>query len=107
MPLELSATSKPKGYAFIRFGIDSGNYYEYRKPLVQGWQSIDINLSELTSIKQIRDTMLKSDRQVFPVSNDPTAYFAIKDSPSPKSVLFIAIATAYRFKKYGMKNHLK
>ena len=94
MPLELSATSKPKGYAFIRFGIDSGNYYEYRKPLVQGWQSIDINLSELTSIKQIRDTMLKSDRQVFPVSNDPTAYFAIKGNPILTRVKFVGLGIA-------------
>jgi cell surface protein SprA len=94
MPSEISAQSKPKAYAFIRFGIDSGNYYEYRKPIVQGWQEIDINLSELTAIKQVRDTMMKFDRQVFPVANDPTAHFAIKGNPILTRVQFVGLGVA-------------
>ena len=94
MPSELSASSKPKGYAFIRFGIDSGNYYEYRKPIVQGWQSVDIKLSDLTAIKQIRDTMMKADRQTFPAPNDSTAYFAIKGNPILTRVKFVGLGIA-------------
>jgi hypothetical protein len=37
MPMTLTGISgKPRAYSFIRFGIDSGNYYEFRKPLVAG-----------------------------------------------------------------------
>src|SRR5690606_3584960 len=88
------AGAKAKAYALIRFGIDSANYYEYRRPLLQGWQDIEIKLSELTAIKQIRDTSLQWSKQVFPVPNDPLATFAIKGNPILTRVQFFGIGIA-------------
>ncbi len=94
MPFDVSAGSKAKGYAFIRFGIDSGNYYEYRRPLIKDWQEIEINLADLTAIKQVRDTMMLSDRQTFPVPNDPYAHFTIKGNPILTKVKFVGLGIA-------------
>ena len=48
---------------YLRFGSDSLNYYEYRQPLQpnpdlsqQNWSEISLKFSELTAIKQSRDT---------------------------------------------------
>jgi hypothetical protein len=72
MPENMVAGAVPKAYAFMRFGTDSSNYYEYRRPLLRDWDknTIEIELSALTAIKQIRDTLNLWDRQVFPVPND-------------------------------------
>ncbi len=84
----------PKAYAFVRFGTDSSNYYEYRRPLTRGWQDIDINLNELTAIKQIRDTSNYFERQTFPVQNDPLAFFAVRGNPVLTRVQFFGIGIA-------------
>ena len=96
MPSDLSGSvsSKAKAYSFIRFGIDSGNYYEYRRPIQAGWQEIDIELAQLVAIKQIRDTMMLSGRQTFPVPGDPTAHFAIKGNPILTKVRFVGLGVA-------------
>ncbi len=36
---------------FFRFGTDANNYYEYRQPLIGGWQSITVPFSEITALK--------------------------------------------------------
>lgn len=94
MPSNMVAGAKAKAYAYVRFGIDSANYYEYRRPLLRGWQDIEIKLSELTAIKQIRDTSMQWNRQVFPVPNDPLATFAIKGNPILTRVQFFGIGIA-------------
>ncbi len=91
MPANFVQGAKAKAYAFLRFGIDSANYYEYRRPLTRGWQDIEIILSELTAIKQIRDTANQWDRQIFPVASDPLAQFAIKGNPILTRVQFFGI----------------
>ena len=96
MPSNLSGNinSKAKAYSFIRFGIDSANYYEYRRPIQAGWQEIDIELAQLVAIKQIRDTMMLSGRQTFPVPGEPNAHFAIKGNPILTKVRFIGLGVA-------------
>ncbi len=91
MPDIIVPGAVPKAYAFIRFGIDSGNYYEYRRPLTRGWQDIEIDLSQLTAIKQARDTSITRERQIFPVPNDPDAVFAIKGYPILTRVQFFGV----------------
>jgi cell surface protein SprA len=81
-------------YAFIRFGIDSLNYYEYRRPLTSNWQDIGINLEELTATKQLRGNDLDPRRFEFPVPNDPLAIFAIKGNPSLTKVMFVGFGIA-------------
>ncbi len=90
--------SSVKAYAFVRFGIDSANYYEYRVPLLRGWQDIEVDLSELTAVKQIRDSANMYNRRVFPVPGDPKASFAIKGNP---------ILTRVRFFGLGISNPSK
>lgn len=94
MPNDILPGGKPKAYAFLRFGTDSMNYYEYRRPLIRGWQDIQINLEQLTAIKQIRDTSLKYDRQVFPIEGDEEGYFAIKGHPILTRVVFFGVGIA-------------
>ncbi len=100
MPDNLVPGAIPTAYAFIRFGIDSMNYYEYRTPLLRGWQDIEINLEQLTSIKQIRDTNRIYERQVFPVPNNPFAQFAIRGNPILTRVLFIGFGIANPAERY-------
>ncbi len=94
MPDQISANNEPKAYYFLRFGIDSSNYYEYRRPITRGWQEVEIDLAELTSYKQIRDTSFVYDRQTFPVAGDEHAHFAIRGYPILTNVSFFGFGIA-------------
>ena len=94
MPGGLTPGAVPKAYSFIRFGTDSSNYYEYRRPLLRNWQDIDIELAQLTAIKQIRDESGITERQVFPVPGDPLAIFAVKGNPVLTRVQFFGLGIA-------------
>lgn len=97
MPDEIRPGSIPKAYAYVRFGTDSSNYYEYRRPLLRGWQNIEIPLSDLTAIKQSRGEinpyLNKIDTVMIP--GDPLAYYAIKGNP---------VLTRVRFFGFGIHN---
>lgn len=94
MPDNMVKGAIPKAYTYIRFGIDSMNYYEYRRPIIRGWQDLQINLEELTAIKQIRDTSRITSQQIFPTKNDPLAYFIIKGNPILTRIQFIGLGVA-------------
>lgn len=94
MPDRVVPGSVSPAYCFIRFGVDSANYYEYRRPLTRGWQDLRIILAELTAIKQVRDGVFREDRQEFPVPGDPLATFAIKGSPILTRVQFVGFGIA-------------
>jgi cell surface protein SprA len=81
MPDNMITGSVPKAYAFVRFGIDSSNYYEYRRPLLRGWQDISIDLEELTKIKESQDSLNRYNRTSMPAPNDPDAVYLIKGNP--------------------------
>ncbi|MBM2817197.1 MAG: gliding motility-related protein [Ignavibacteria bacterium] len=88
-----------KAYAYVRFGIDSANYYEYRTPLVHdrtkcGWKSVDINLNELTAIKQERDTSKLFERYEKKLKSDPLTSYAIKGNPILTKVQFFGAGIA-------------
>jgi cell surface protein SprA len=100
MPDKITSGSVPKAYCFIRFGIDSSNYYEYRRPLTRGWQDIEIDLAQLTSFKQVRDTSNVYGRQIFPVQGDDQAYFAIKGNPILTRVSFFGLGIANPAENY-------
>lgn len=91
MPDNVIPGSVPKAYSYVRFGIDSSNYYEYRRPLVRGWQDIEIDLPTLTAIKQIRDTSKVFNAQDFPVPNDPFATFRIRGNPILTRIHFVGV----------------
>ncbi len=100
MPDALVKGSVPKAYMFIRFGIDSMNYYEYRCPVVRGWESIEIPLENLTAIKQIRDETGETERQIFPVSGNSQAYYAIRGNPILTRVQFVGLGISNPSERY-------
>jgi cell surface protein SprA len=62
VPDGVPSPEQPRVQAFIRFGVDSLNYYEYRMPLQRGWQDLAVDLPRLTAIKSFgRDTVVSAD----------------------------------------------
>jgi cell surface protein SprA len=100
MPDNVARGSIPKAYAFLRFGIDSSNYYEYRRPIIRGWQNIEIIMNELTAIKQLRDSLNITDRMIYPVPGDALATFAIKGNPVLTRVQFFGLGVANPSEQY-------
>ncbi|MFH1049515.1 MAG: cell surface protein SprA [bacterium] len=100
MPDNVVRGSIPKAYSFLRFGTDSSNYYEYRRPLTRGWQNIEILLSELTAVKQLRDSLNIRDRMVYPVPGDELATFAVKGNPVLTRVQFFGLGISNPAEQY-------
>lgn len=94
MPDNIGKGSTPKAYAFLRFGTDSSNYYEYRKPLLRGWQDVEIDMAELTSVKQIRDSLNFQKRTAIPSKNDPLAEYVVRGEPILTKIQFFGIGIA-------------
>ena len=92
MPVNLVEGAPVKAFVFLRFGVDSMNYYEYRTPIIQNWQNIEIDLAGMTGIKQIRDS--NNLRQTFPVPGNPYAMYAIRGNPILTKVQFFSFGIA-------------
>lgn len=95
MPDRILPGQTPKAYMYMRFGVDSNNYYEYRRPLLRGWQDLGFKLADLSAVKQIRDTSFLYNRQEFPVPGDELASFVIRGNP---------ILTRVQFFGFGIRN---
>lgn len=76
---------EPKVIAFMRFGWDSLNYYEYRVPLLRGWNEYTVNFGDLAAIKR-----LPFDAAGYNVPGQPGNKFVLKGIPSLTRVQFIA-----------------
>lgn len=100
MPDAVAPGATPPAYCFVRFGVDSANYYEYRRPLLRGWQDLRVIASEITAIKQLRDNTRQNERQEFPAPNDPQGIFAIKGNPILTRVSFFAFGIANPAERY-------
>ncbi|MFM8770569.1 MAG: cell surface protein SprA, partial [Candidatus Kapaibacterium sp.] len=100
MPAVVTPGSTPTAYCFIRFGIDSANYYEYRRPMIRGWQDLRVTIQDLTAIKEIRDKSRIDQRQEFPVPGDPQGVYAIKGSPIMTRVSFFGFGVANPAERY-------
>ncbi len=74
---------------YFRFGTDSNNYYEYRQPVRPGWNEIKIIFSELTSIKQARDSITQSVK--IPVEGLPGHFYIVKGVPTLTQVKFLMV----------------
>ena len=75
---------------FFRFGTDTNNYYEYRKPVLPGWNEITIDFDKITAIKQIKLDSTNLDGK-FPVEGKPFNYYSYKGNPSLTSIKFFSI----------------
>lgn len=75
---------------YFRFGIDTNNYYEYRKPVLPGWNEITIDFEKITAIKQIKLDSANLIRR-FPVEGKPYDFYSFKGNPSLTSIKFFSI----------------
>lgn len=94
MPDRVVDRSAAPAIAYIRFGTDSLNYYEYNRPLVRGWQDLGVILEQLTAIKQLRAPDGYLQRIEFEVPGDPLAKFAVKGNPSLTRIQFVGLGIA-------------
>lgn len=80
--------------AFLRFGVDTANYYEYNVALREGWQEVDIPLSTLTAFKARPDvdSLL---RQLKPATvtdpQNPEGQYIIRGAPTLTRVQYVAV----------------
>jgi cell surface protein SprA len=74
---------------YFRFGTDSNNFYEYRQPVRPGWNEIQIIFSELTKIKQARDSVNQTVK--IPVAGLPGHYYLVKGIPTLTQVKFLMV----------------
>lgn len=80
--------------AFVRFGVDTSNYYEYSAPLKEGWQEITIKLDTLTGAKPVAQ-LNGSAADLTIVALDSLQEYRIKGSPTLTRIQFI---------NYGIRN---
>lgn len=74
---------------YFKFGSDSNNFYEYRQPVRPGWNEISIVFSELTAIKQARDSVTQIVK--IPVPGQPGHFYLIKGNPTLTQVKFLTV----------------
>ncbi len=68
-------------WVYFRFGTDQFNYYEYRRPLMQGWQNIHVDFGTLTSLKARRNA--RADAISMPVGDGvPGSMYTVVGSPT-------------------------
>lgn len=85
----LGGTYNYSSEVYFRFGGDTNNYYEYRQPVLPGWNEITINFDELTAIKQIRDSLSQTLR--IPVKGKPGHFYILKGNPTLTTVKFLSV----------------
>ncbi len=83
---------------YLRFGSDTLNYYEYRQPLQasldpgqRNWNEISLKFSELTAIKQERDSTAIKNVYVVPVPDMPGHSYAVRGNPTLTRVSLFVI----------------
>ncbi|GMU86652.1 MAG: hypothetical protein AMXMBFR48_18940 [Ignavibacteriales bacterium] len=80
---------------YFQFGSDSNSYYEYRQPVRKGWNEITIKFSELTALKQARDSANIVFRRA--VSGKPGHYYQVKGNPTLTQVKFLQVGIYNKF----------
>ena len=93
--------TNPKNYGsevYLRFGSDSLNYYEYRQPVryneeitSYGWNEVSMVFSELTAIKQVRDSASIKNLYRVPVPGKEGNSYGVRGNPTLTSVSFFTI----------------
>lgn len=85
---EATVSGQPaKVIAFIRFGWDSLNYYEYRVPLLRDWNPYEIDFNDIAAVKQSAGG---AGLVEVPVAGKPGHTYAVRGLPSLTRVQFIA-----------------
>ncbi len=84
-----SLTYNKNAYVYLRFGTDTLNYYEYRMPVKENWHDMQIQLDKIRSIKQLKDSLNKSN--LFPVDGKPGHFYSFKGNPNLTAIKFLLV----------------
>ncbi len=79
---------------FFRFGVDTLNFYEYRAPIHPDWDirnEMLINFSDITAIKQARDSINIISDPIPVADGPPGAVYRVLGNPSLTQVRFLAV----------------
>lgn len=93
-------TGKYDASMVVRIGTDTSNYYEYRAPIHPDkrpgspWEALNevvINLSELTAVKQLRDSLTGQFVNTPVINGQPGATYGVVGNPSIRDVKQITL----------------
>lgn len=76
---------------YFRFGADTNNFYAYRQPITPGWNEVSILFSELTALKETRDSTQITMEYIQRVTGYDDHYYVVKGSPTLTSIKFLSI----------------
>ncbi len=91
-PLVKESDTLNRVWVYWRFGSDQYDYYEYRRPLVRGWQNIHVDFNTLVNLKVQRlstlDTIIAKDVSPNAV---PGATYSVVGSPTFTNAPFFVL----------------
>ncbi len=76
---------------YLRFGSDSANYYEYRQPVRADWNEVSLKFSELTAIKQARDSLQITREYLVPVPGEEGHFYGVRGNPTLTRISYFTI----------------
>lgn len=97
IPGSISYSTSDDSYeadVYFQFGSDSNSYYEYRQPVRTGWNEISIKFSELTALKQARDSA--NTAFIVPVPGQQGHFYSVKGNPTLTQVKFLQVGVLNR-----------
>ncbi|MFC2083422.1 cell surface protein SprA [Bacteroidota bacterium] len=81
---------------YFKFGSDTSNFYEYRKPVTfdtrastNGWSEIEIKFDEITAVKEKRDTTVGD--FLDPVQGRDGHFYGVRGNPTLTRITFFII----------------
>lgn len=92
--------------SFFQFGLDSLNYYEYRGPIYPGWDSrneVVVDFSELTAIKQLRDST-ESITKIIRYEGTDSVMYRVVGNPSLTQIRYLAIGVTNRAEQRAIRS---
>jgi len=81
---------------YFRFGADTNNFYAYRQPITPGWNEVSILFSELTALKDARDTTQITSEYIQKVTGHDDHYYVVKGNPSLTAIKFLSVVIVNR-----------
>lgn len=82
--------SEAQAIGFIRFGVDTLNYYEYSVPLQPGWKEVAIDLPKLTALKPIVQLSGANAGLTIVPADDGMGEYRVKGSPTLTRIQFVS-----------------
>jgi cell surface protein SprA len=81
---------------YFRFGADTNNFYAYKQPITPGWNEVSILFSELTALKDARDTTQITSEFIQKVAGQDNQFYVVKGNPSLIAIKFLSVVIVNR-----------